>query len=94
MTYVRLVRFAIEPGNEGPVQALAHELVPKIEQQPGCESVVVFVDDEGQAGVFVLWDSHEHANAAAAIIRPQLDSHLSGHLTAPPEPRLFRVVPG
>jgi heme-degrading monooxygenase HmoA len=94
MTYVRLVRFALEPGNEDPVRALANALVPKIQQQPGCESVVVFIDDEGEAGVLVLWDSPEHANAAASIIRPQLDSHLSSHLTSPPEARLFRVVSG
>lgn len=92
MTYARLVRFSVKPGDEGPVRALASELVPKIEEQPGCESAVVFIDDEGQAGVFVLWDSQENANAAAAIIRPQLDRHLSGQLTSPPDPRLFRVV--
>ena len=92
MTYARLVTFALKPGDEDPVRALARELIPEIEQQPGCESAVVFIDDDGQAGLFVLWDTQEHADAAAAVIRPQLDTHLSDRLTAPPEPRLFRVV--
>ena len=57
MTHVRLVRFALAPGNEDRVRVLALELVPEIQQQPGCEFVVVFIDDEGQGGVSVLWDS-------------------------------------
>jgi hypothetical protein len=90
--YVRLVQFTVGPGNEEPVRALADEIVPEIHKQPGCQSAVVFVDDEGRGGLFVLWDSQEHADAAAPIIRPQLDSHLSSHLTSRLQPGLFRVV--
>jgi quinol monooxygenase YgiN len=93
MSYARLVRFSVTPGDEAPVRALAIDLVPEIQRQPGCESALVFIDDDGQAGIFVLWDSQDHAQAAAAVIRPQLDRHLSGSLTSQPEPRLFRVVP-
>lgn len=92
MGYARLVRFTCHPGDQSPAQALAEDLAPLIKQQPGCEVVVVFGSDDGEGGVFVLWDSQEHADSAASIIRPKLDEHLSGHLTAPPDARLFSVL--
>jgi hypothetical protein len=31
----------------------------------------VFGDDaDGETGIFVLWDTHEHADDAAAVVRP------------------------
>jgi hypothetical protein len=92
MSYARLVRFTCSPGDNMPVQALADDLAPLIRQQPGCEEVVVFGGSDGEGGVFVLWDSQEHANSAANLIRPKLDEHLSGHLSAPPDARLFPVL--
>lgn len=92
MSYARLVRFTCSPGDDGPARALAEDLAPLIRQQPGCEEVVVFGDSDGEGGLFVLWDSQENANAAAMVIRPKLDEHLSGHITAPPEARLFHVL--
>jgi hypothetical protein len=43
-------------------------------------------------GLAVLWDSQEHADAAAGLIRPQLERHLQGAVAAPPEARLFPVL--
>jgi quinol monooxygenase YgiN len=91
MSYARLVRFSCGPGDDAPAQALADDLAPLIREQPGCEEVVVFGDAEGEGGLFVLWDSQEHADSAARVIRPKLDEHLSGHLSAPPDARLFSV---
>lgn len=91
MTYARLVRFATTSGSSA-TEALAKDLAPLIRQQPGCESVVVFGGDDGEGGIFVIWDSQEHANAAAALIRPKLDEHLTGQLTRPPDTRLFPVL--
>jgi hypothetical protein len=53
----------------------------------------VFGDDpDGQCGIFVLWDTEANAEAAARVIRPQLDQHLAGHVQGPPETRRFEVL--
>jgi hypothetical protein len=73
-------------------RALADDLIPAIKQQPGCLSAVFFGGDDGESGLAVLWDTEEHANAAAVIIRPKLDQHLTGHISGPPDARLFTVL--
>jgi heme-degrading monooxygenase HmoA len=91
--FTRLVRFALAPGSETKAQQLADELTPLIAEQPGCRAVTIFGDHgDGQYGIYVLWDTQEHADAAAGLVRPQLDKHLAGSVTAPPEPKLFRVL--
>jgi hypothetical protein len=92
--YARLVRFSLGTGRRGVAEAIAGDLAPQITSQPGCRGVTVFGDDsDGEYGIFVLWDSQAHAAAAASIIRPILDKHLSGNVQAPPEARLFEVIP-
>jgi len=60
---------------------------------PGCTSVTVFGDEsDGQYGIFVLWDSVADANAAAPVIRPQIDALISGHVQGELEARLFEVL--
>lgn len=91
--FTRLVRFTLEPGSDAKAQQLADELTPLIAEQPGCQGVTVFGDHgDGQYGIYVLWDTQEHANTAAGLVRPQLDKHLAGSVTAPPETRLFGVL--
>jgi heme-degrading monooxygenase HmoA len=91
--HARLVRFSLGTGKRAVAQALADDLAPKIATMPGCNGVTVFGDDsDGQYGIFVLWDSEASANAAAAVIRPQLDQHLSGRVQGPPDARLFEVL--
>ena len=91
--YARLVRFSFEPGKDAGAQALADELVPLIAEQPGCQNVTVFGDDsDGQYGIYVLWDTQEHADTAATLVHPKLQQHLAGNATAPPERRLFPVL--
>jgi hypothetical protein len=93
--YARLVRFSLGTGRRGVAQAIADDLAPQITAQPGRGGVTVFGDDsDGEYGIFVLWDSQADAAAAAGIIRPILDRHLSGNLQAPPEARLYEVIPG
>ena len=91
--HARLVRFSLGPGKRAVAQALSDDIAPLIATQPGCNSVTVFGDDsDGQYGIFVLWDTEANANAAAQLVRPKLDQHLSGHVQAPPEARLFEVI--
>jgi hypothetical protein len=55
--------------------------------------VTVFGDDrDGECGIFALWDTEANAEAAARVIRPQLDQHLAGHVQGPPETRRFEVL--
>ena len=91
--YLRLVRFTLSDGSRSGAQAIANDLIPAIKQQPGCESAVFFGGGEdGECGLFVLWDSQEHADTAAAIIRPRLNEHIAGKVSGPPDARLFSVL--
>jgi quinol monooxygenase YgiN len=91
--YARLVRFAFGPGKSDAAQSLADNLAPAIAEQTGCESVTIFGNDaDGEYGIFVLWNTQADAEAAAAVIRPQLDQHLAGNVTGPPDTRLFEVL--
>ena len=91
--YARLVRFSLGPGSGGKALEFAEELGKLIVAQPGCKGVTVFGDDgDGEHGIFVLWDSADHANAAAPLVRPQLDKHLAGSIETPPDARLFPVI--
>ena len=91
--YARLVLFTLGPGNWAKAESIASDLAPRIRAQDGCESVTFFGDDsDGQCGLFVLWDSQESADAAAAVISPQLRSALEGNVQTPPSIRLYRVI--
>jgi quinol monooxygenase YgiN len=91
--YVRLVRFSFGPGQRASAQSLADDLPPKIAALAGCGGVTVFGDDsDGEYGMFVHWDSEAHANAAAAVIGPQLSAHLAGKIQGPLDARLYEVL--
>jgi hypothetical protein len=91
--YVRLVRFSFGPGKEQAIHELAHDLIPAISIQPGCQGAICFGDTaSGDYGLFVQWDSQAHADAAAAIISPRLSHHLAGNVQGPPDMRLFEVI--
>jgi quinol monooxygenase YgiN len=91
--HARLVRFSFGPEKRGEAQAIADELAPLIASQPGCESVTVFGDhSDGEYGIFVLWASQDHAEAAAQVVGPKLGEHLAGKVQGPPDARLFEVI--
>ena len=91
--YVRLVRFSYGPGSEAKANELADDLVPAIEDQPGCRGVVCFGDSsDGEYGLFVLWDSEKSADDARAVIGPRLSKHFEGNLQAAPDISLFEVL--
>ncbi len=93
MSYLRLVRFTLSDEGRLQAKAMADDLIPAIKEQPGCMSATFFGGgDDGEAGLTVLWDSQEHADAAAAVISPRLQKHLSGNISAPPDARLFPVI--
>ncbi len=91
--HLRLVRFTFSEAGRSRAQAIATDLIPRIKQQPGCLSAAFFGGgDDGESGICVFWDSQEHANAAAPTMRPLLDEHLAGNVSAPPDARRFSVL--
>jgi quinol monooxygenase YgiN len=91
--FARLVRFSFGPGKSQEEQALANEMVPLINSQPGCHGATVFGDEaDGECGIFVLWDTQADADAAAAVVGPRLNEHLAGKVQGPPDARLFPVI--
>ena len=91
--YVRLVRFQFGADAGAKAKALAEELGPLIAEQPGCRAATIFGDEsDGECGIYVLWDSQENADAAATIVQPQLQKHLAGNVTRPPDRRLFTGI--
>ena len=88
--FLRLVRFTLK--DPGRAQAIADDLIPRIKQQPGCGQAVFFGEAGGASGICVVWDSQAHADAAAAVIRPLLDQHLSGNVAGPPDGGLYPVL--
>ena len=92
--YLRLVRFALNETGRAKAQGMADDLTAAIKQQPGCKSAAFFGDDDGESGLCVLWDSQEHADAAAGVIGPRLQGHLAGNVSGEPDRRLFRVLAG
>lgn len=90
--FVRLVQFTLSPKGRSQAQSMADELVSLIKQQPGCQSAVFYSDTGGVSGLFVLWDSQQHADAAAEIVSPRLEAHLAGNVIAPVERRLLPVL--
>jgi quinol monooxygenase YgiN len=90
--YVRLVRFGFGPGKQDAARKLADDLVPAIGARTGCKGVTFFGDhSDGEYGLYVLWDSKENADAAAAVIGPRLQQHLAGNVQSPADRRLFEV---
>ncbi len=91
--YARLVRFSLAPGKHAAAQAIADDLAPQMASQPGNRGVTVFADDdEGEYGLFVLWESLEEAKAAAAAMSPKLNAHLEGSIQGPLDVHVFKVL--
>jgi quinol monooxygenase YgiN len=90
--FIRLVRFKLTDAGRAHAQTMADDMVAAIKQQPGCQGVAFFGGNDGDSGLTVFWDTQEHANAAAGVIRPMLDKHLAGNVDAPPDARLFQVL--
>ena len=91
--FVRLVRFTCNPGEHEAAQKVADELTPVISEQPGCGGVWAFGDEtSSDYGLVVIWDTEQHANSAAQLVRPKMDELLSGRLKEPIEARLYPVL--
>jgi quinol monooxygenase YgiN len=84
--HARLVIFKLGPGQRSTIQALAREFDPLYRAQPGFNELYVIADDlNGQYGSFSVWESQEDADAAHAVIAPQLQRALASRLQDPPK---------
>ena len=88
---LRLVRFTLEDG--AAAQAIADGILPEIKREPGVIRAVVFGEaSTGECGVAILWESQAHAEAAARILRPKLESLVANRLLGALDVRLFPVL--
>ncbi|HEV8359903.1 MAG TPA: antibiotic biosynthesis monooxygenase family protein [Candidatus Thermoplasmatota archaeon] len=93
MSLVRTVHIEAAPGKGQAVEKLLGELVPAIRALPGCEGVTAFGDHgEGTYGMFVVWDTVAHADAARDVIGPRLQGGLHGNVREPPDIRMYEVI--
>jgi quinol monooxygenase YgiN len=91
--YARLVIFKVGPGNRSTIEKLVEEFDPLYRAQKGFRHVFIIGEDAtGEYGSFSVWESEEDAEAANAVIAPQLQQALTGLLQGPPNRWLFEVL--
>ena len=92
MDYARLVLFTLGPGMRSTAEEVADTMIPKVREREGFRNVTFLEDDEaGEYGVFILWDSKEHAEASKEALFPVLLEALSDKVKSPPALKLFEV---
>lgn len=83
--YARLVIFKVGLGKRSTIEKLVGEFDPLYRAQKGFRHVFVIGDDAtGEYGSFSVWESKEDAEAANAVIAPQLQQALTGLLQGLP----------
>ena len=89
----RLVIFKVGPGKHSTIESLVDEFDALYRAQKGFRHVFILGDEaSGEYGSFSVWESKEDADAANAVIAPQLQQALSGLLQGPPERWFFEVL--
>ena len=90
--YAQLVIITLGPGTRSAAEKLADQFAPALRTLKGFKGVT-FLGDEtvGEYGSLSLWESKEDAEAAGAVIGPQLEQAVSGIAKAPPTRRFFEV---
>ena len=90
--YAQLSMIILGPGTRSAAEKLADQFAPALKTLKGFKRVT-FIGDEtvGEYGSLSLWESKEDAEAAAAVVRPQLEQAVSGIAKAPPTRRFFEV---
>lgn len=90
--YIRLVTFKASPGKKSELIMIADKFVPLIKSQKGNDGCKFIIDDEsGEYGMVIKWDTKEHADAAKAIVGPQLMPILNEIAGKPVDVKLYEV---
>jgi heme-degrading monooxygenase HmoA len=91
--YARLVIFKLGPGEGATIRALAEEFDPLYRALPGFKELRVLADEARcEYGSFSVWESKDDAEAANAVIAPELQRALAGRLQGAPNRWFFEVV--
>jgi heme-degrading monooxygenase HmoA len=91
--YPRVVIFKLGQGERSTIQALAAAFDPLYRAQPGFNELYVLGNQvSGEYGSFSVWESKDDAEAADAMIAPQLQQALAGRLQGAPTRWFFDVV--
>jgi len=80
------------PGMRSTAEKLADQFATALRALKGFERVTFLGDDTvGEYASLSVWESKEDAEAAAAVIGPQLEQAVSGIVKGPPTRRFFEV---
>ena len=91
--YTRLVIFKVGPGMRSRMEQLVDPFDRLYRAQKGFKYVSIFGDHaSGEYGSYSVWESQEDAEAANAVIAPQLQQALTGLLQGPPSRWFFEVL--
>jgi heme-degrading monooxygenase HmoA len=77
-------RVQLDPGKRAIAEAVADRGIALVTQQPGCEGVTFFLDEQRNLYCAVsYWASREAAEAADAVLNPGFSQAFGEHLTTP-----------
>ena len=90
--YASLSVLTLGPGMRSTAENLADQFAPALRALKGFKRVM-FLGDEtvGEYASLSVWESKEDAEAAAAVIGPQLEQAVRGIVKGPPTRRFFEV---
>ena len=91
--HARLVIFKVDPQMRSSIQKLVEPFDQLYRAQRGFKQVYIIGDEaSGEYGSFSVWQSKADAEAANAVIAPQLQQALSGMLQGPPSRWFLEVL--
>jgi hypothetical protein len=91
--YARLVIFKVGLSMRTTIEQVVDQFDPLYRAQAGFKNLFFIGDDStGEYGSFSVWESPDAADAANAIIAPQLQQALTGKLQGAPSRWFFEVL--
>jgi heme-degrading monooxygenase HmoA len=91
--YARLVIFNVDPSLRTTIEQLVDQFDSLYRAQAGFQNLFMFGDEHtGEYGSFSVWESRAAADAANAVIAPQLQQALTDKLQGPPSRWFFEVL--
>ncbi len=91
--YARLVIFKVGPGMRATIEQIVDQFDRLYRSQAGFKNLFIIGDDStGEYGSFSVWESRDEADAANAVIAPQLQQALTGKLQGPPSRWFFEIL--
>ena len=90
--YAQLFMLTLGPGMRSTAEKLADQFAPALKALKGFKRVTFFGDElVGEYGSLSIWESKDDAEAAGAVMGPQLEQAVRGIVKGPPTRRFFEV---